>query len=27
VEVIYLMLFDDNLTHDLTVEVGPAFRF
>jgi len=27
VEVLYLMLFGDNLTHDFTVEVGPAFRF
>jgi hypothetical protein len=27
VEVLYLMLFADILTHDLTVEVGPAFRF
>ena len=27
VEVLYLVLFDTHLTHDLTVEVGPAFRF
>lgn len=27
VEVLYLMLFDVHFTHDLAVEVGPAFRF
>ena len=27
VEVAYLLLFDDILTHGLAVEVGPAFRF
>jgi len=27
VEVLYLLLFNTHLTHDLTVEVGPAFRF
>ena len=27
VEVLYLMLFDAHLTHDLTVEAGPVFRF
>ncbi len=27
VEVVYLLLFDNNLTHELAVEVGPAFRF
>ena len=27
VEVVYLMLFAERLTHDLTVEAGPAFRF
>ena len=27
VEVLYLILFDTHLTHDLTVEAGPAFRF
>ncbi len=27
VEVVYLLLFDNNLTHELAVEVGPTFRF
>ncbi len=26
-EVLYLLLFGSHLTHDLTVEIGPAFRF
>ncbi|MEM8605996.1 MAG: hypothetical protein AAGF92_02775 [Myxococcota bacterium] len=27
VELVYLLLFDSDLTHELTLEVGPAFRF
>ena len=26
-EVVYLLLFDDGLSHELGVELGPAFRF
>ena len=26
-ELVYLALFDSDLTHELTLEVGPAFRF
>ncbi|MGB5812642.1 MAG: hypothetical protein WBG86_19060 [Polyangiales bacterium] len=27
IELVYLALFDSNLTHELTLEVGPVFRF
>lgn len=27
IEVVYLLLFDNSLTHELAVEIGPAFRF
>jgi len=27
VEIVYLALFDSDLTHELTLEAGPAFRF
>jgi hypothetical protein len=26
-ELVYLLLFNDGLTHELAVEVGPSFRF
>ena len=27
IELVYLALFDSDLTHELTLEVGPVFRF